>query len=41
MLWTMTFSRIELRRRKRPEAPTARMLMGMAASKTWATFSPE
>ena len=41
MLWMMTFSRIVLRRLKRPETPTARMLMGIAASITCATLRPE
>ena len=41
MLWMITFSRIELRRWKSCDSPTARMLMGMAASNTWATFNPE
>ena len=41
MLWTMTFSRIVFLRLKNPETPTARMLIGIAASITWAILSPE
>ena len=41
MLCTMTFSRIEFLRTNSPETPTARMLIGIAASITCAILSPE
>ena len=40
MDWMIIFSRIVLFLLKRPAIPTARMAIGIAASKTWATLSP-
>jgi len=39
MDWMITFSSSELRRRKNPESPMARMAIGMAASIPWPTLS--
>ena len=41
ILWIITFSPSALRRLAAVEAPTAIMAIGIAASKTWPTFSPK